>query len=84
MLACAPMFSQAAALDRDKDPDQLWILDIDRVLFQDCLKQRDSLRVKGIRMALSRDRVRIHAKFQRDDLLHELLTPEVIRYGPIH
>ena len=47
MPACAPMFSQAAALDRDKDPDQLWIIDIDRVLFQDCLKQRDSLRVRG-------------------------------------
>ena len=83
MLACAPLVGQAAALERDKNPDQLWNIDIDRELFQDCLKQRDSLRVKGNRMALPQDRVRINAKLQQGDLLHELLTPEVIRYGSI-
>ena len=62
MLACAPLVGQAAALDRDKDPDLQWNIDMDRELFQDCLKQRDSLRVKGNRMALPQDRIRIHAK----------------------
>ena len=71
MLACAPLVGQAAALDRDKEQDQLWNMDIDRELFQDCLKQRDSLRVKGNRVALPRDRERIHAKLQQGDLLRE-------------
>jgi hypothetical protein len=81
MLACATLDGQAAALDQDKDPNQLW--NINRELFQDCLNQRDSLRVKGNRVALPRDRERIHAKLQQGDLLRELLTPEVIRHGSI-
>jgi len=81
MLVCTPLVGQAAALDQDEDPDQLW--DINRELFQECLKQRDSLRVKSHRIVLPRGRVRIHAKLLQGDLLQELLTPEVIRHGSI-
>jgi hypothetical protein len=81
MLVCTPMVGQAAALDQDEDPDQLW--DISRELFQDCLKQRESLQVKNHRIVLPRDQVRIHAKLQQGDLLQELLTPEVIQHGSI-
>lgn len=78
VLACAPLAGQAAALDYDNDPDQLG--NIDRELFQDCLKQRDSLRVKSPGVLLPRDRVRLLARLQPDDLLQELLAPEGI--GP--
>ena len=81
MLVCTPLVGQAAALGQDEDPDQL--LDISRELFQECLKQRDLLRVKSHRIVLPQDRVRIHAKLQQGDLLQELLTPEVIRHGSI-
>lgn len=81
MLVCLPLVGQAAALGQDEDSDQL--LDISRELFQDCIKQRDSLRVRSHRVELPRDRVRIHAKLQQGDLLQELLTPEVIRHGSI-
>lgn len=79
MMVCTPLTGQAAALDRDTDQEQLW--NIDRELFQDCLRQRDSLRMKHHRMVLPRARVRMHAMFQQGDLLQELLTPEVLRFG---
>ena len=78
ILACAPLAGQAAALDQDNDLDKLG--NIDRELVQDCLKQRDSLRVKSPGVLLPRDRVRLLARLQPDDLLQELLAPEVI--GP--
>lgn len=81
MLVCTPLAGQAAALDQDEDPDQLW--DISSELFQDCLKQRESLQVKSHRMALSQDRIRVCAKLQQGDLLQELLTSEVISHGSI-
>ncbi|NTW99034.1 MAG: hypothetical protein HGB35_03725 [Geobacteraceae bacterium] len=81
ILACSPLAGQAAALDHDKYPDQL--MSIDRELFQECLKRRDSLRVKNHRVTLPRDRVQIHATLQQGNLLKELLSPEVIGHGSI-
>jgi len=79
MLVCTLLDGQAAAMDYDNDPDQLW--KIDRELFQDCLKQRDPLHVKHHRIVRPPERVRIYANLQQDDLLRELLAPEVIRHG---
>lgn len=79
MILCTPLTGQAAALDRDKAHGQLW--SVDRELFENSLKQRDSNRVKSHRMTLPRARVRIHAGLRQGDLLQELLTPEVVRHG---
>lgn len=73
ILVCAPLAEQATALDHDND-----LGNIDRELFQDTLKQRSSLRIKN-----TRNRVRVIASLQQDDLLQELLTTEVIGHGSI-
>lgn len=79
ILACAPMAGQATALDHDNDPEQLG--NINSELFQEFLKQRDLVRVKNHRVVLPRERAMINARLQQDDLLQELLTPEVS--GPV-
>jgi hypothetical protein len=73
MLVCAPMFVQSAALNHSNQ-----LLDIDRELFQACLK-KSSLRMKSNRT----DQGRLHAKLQQDNLLRELLTSEAILHEPI-
>lgn len=78
MLVCTPLIGQAATLGQGEDPDQLW--DISRELFQECLKQRNSLQVKNHRGTLPLDGMRIHAKLQQGDLLQELLTSDIIRH----
>lgn len=77
-LLCTPLVWQAAAQDQDEDPDQLW--DISRELFQDCLKQRNSLQVKNHRMMPPLDLIRNGAILQQGDLLQELLAPEVVSH----
>lgn len=78
ILACAPLAGQATALD---DPEQL--VNINKELFQDCLKLRDPLRMKNHRVAKPSDRVPVLARLQQDDLLQELLTPEATGHGSI-
>lgn len=79
ILACTPLAGHS--LDQDKGPDQLW--NIDRELFQDCLRQRESIRAKNHRMVLPRSRVRVHDGLRKNELLQELLAPEVVRLGSI-
>ncbi|MHB8058614.1 MAG: hypothetical protein ACYDHC_12055 [Desulfuromonadaceae bacterium] len=73
-LVCTPLVWQAAALDKDEDPDQLW--DISRELFYDCLKQRSSLQVQNPRIMPSHDLMLNSAALQQADLLRELLASE--------
>jgi hypothetical protein len=73
MLACAPLTREAAALDRDNDPDQLW--NIGWELSQDCLRHRETLRVKDNRQGRMRERSRMPTKSRQSDLLGELLPP---------
>lgn len=75
MLACAPLAGQAAALDHDNDPDQLG--NIEREMCRDCLNQRDPLLVQSYREVSPRNRVRVIVSLHQDDLLQELLVPEV-------
>ncbi len=82
ILACPPLNRQAAALDRDQDPEQLW--NIGWELSQDGLNHRDTLRVKRNRQAPLRDRGSIPIKLQQSALLQELLTPGVIRHESNH
>jgi len=79
MLACAPLNSQAAALDRDMDPEELRNINLE--LTQDYLNHRDMFRVKNNRQALLRERGRIFTKSQQSDLIRELLTPGDIHHG---
>ena len=81
-LVCTPLVWQAAALDQYEDPDQLW--DISRELFQDCLKQRNSLQAKNHRMMPPLDLVLNSAKLQQGDLLRELLATEVVSHVLMH
>lgn len=81
ILAFSPLAGQATALDHATDPEQLGAIDSE--LFQECLKLRDSLRMKDHRVAKPVDRVRVIARLQQDDLLQKLLTPEVIGHGSI-
>jgi len=76
ILACTPMNRQAAAQDRDQDPEQLWSIGWE--LSQDCLYHRDSLRVKDKRQ--HRHRGRLLSMHRQNDLLRELLRPGDIRY----
>jgi hypothetical protein len=78
ILACEPLNRQAAAQDRDQDPEQLW--NIGWELSQDCLNHRDSLRVKDKRQ--HRHRGRLLSIHRQSDLLRELLRPGDIRYEP--
>ena len=72
ILACAPLNSQAAALDRDLDPEQLW--NIGWELSKDYHHHRDPLQVKHNKQALFRDRGGILRIHQPSDLLQELLS----------
>lgn len=81
MLFCTPLAGQAAALGQVNDAEQL--SGIDRELYQDCLKEKDPLRLRNYGIVVARDRVRIRAILRQDDLLQELLTPEAIRQGSI-
>jgi len=73
IFACTPLNGQAAAPDPDKDPDQLW--NIGWELSQDCLKHRETLRVRDNRQARYRGRGRMVSMLQQSALLQELLTP---------
>lgn len=81
IFACAPLNRQASALDRDKDPEQLW--NIGWELSQECLTHRDTIRVKGNRQTLLRREGRIRSMPPQSDLLQELLTPMEISYVSI-
>ncbi|MDD2540264.1 MAG: hypothetical protein PHH28_04375 [Desulfuromonadaceae bacterium] len=68
--ACtAPQSSQAAALGRDQDAEQLWAMD--RELTLNIINDPDQ----------SQDQRRGRAVIKQNDLLHELLTTEDFRYA---
>jgi hypothetical protein len=75
MLSCLPPARQAAALDRDMDPEQL--RDISCELHQDCLNHRDTSGVKDKRPKQLQDRGRVLSKLQQGELLQELLPSGV-------
>lgn len=78
LLVCFPLNRPAAALDRDKDPEQLW--NIGEELSQVYINHPDKSRVRDSRNARLRDRERVYAILQQNNLLQELLSTSETYY----
>jgi hypothetical protein len=72
VFAISLLGNQAAALDHDQDPEQLW--DIGWELSQDCFTYKDAVRVKGSRHSHLPGSGLTVGKLPQGDLLQDLLT----------